>query len=60
MGRRSISHTVIAMGSVAGIDQATARECAHDGTAATTKQVDGAVATDVSDGRRMLTTGAGV
>ncbi len=60
MGRRSPSHTAIAMGSVAGIDQATARECAHARAAATKTQVDGAAATDVSDGRCPRTMGAGV
>jgi len=59
MGRRSPSHTAIAMGSVAGIDQATARECAHDGAAVTKKQVGSTAATDVSDGRCPRTMGAG-
>jgi len=60
MGRRSLSHSAIAMGSVAGIDQATAREFAHAGAPVTTKQGAGAAAMDVSDARRPRTRGAGV
>ncbi len=60
MERRVIGHTAIAMGSVAEIDQATARKRVHAGAGVTTTQVDGAAATDVRDGRRPRARGAGV